>query len=187
MIMLSVFLGLVTRWLLSGAAQLSGPLNYKVVLFHCQAAGLTSGIGLSLWLGSILLYRAWFVALGRSREGWWILHLLLHPLWSFSEFYSSTVRHIHLRFLVSVRLSFVRILRQVCWWWVTMVTKYDVMGSKWSSNFWVKMHVFHLVSTIKAKPVDKMKESTYLCVISHVKHEKIAKTFLRFYLISCSG
>ena len=39
--------------------------------------------------------------------------------------------------------------------------------------FLVKMHVFQYVSTRKAKPVDKMKQSAYLCVILHVKHKTL--------------
>ena len=31
----------------------------------------------------------------------------------------------------------------------------------------------YLLSTVKAKPVDKMKQSTYLCVILLVKHKKL--------------
>ena len=51
-----------------------------------------------------------------------------------------------------------------------MVTRYYVISSRWSSHFWVKMHVFSPFSTIKVKLVD---ESSYLCVILHVKHKKI--------------
>ena len=46
------------------------------------------------------------------------------------------------QFSVAVRLSLARISRQVRWWSVSMVTRYDVISSRWSSNFWVKMHVF---------------------------------------------
>ena len=35
-------------------------------------------------------------------------------------------------------------------------------------------------------PVDKMMQSTYLCVILHVKHKKITSSFC-FYEISISG
>ena len=33
-------------------------------------------------------------------------------------------------------------MRQVKWWSVIMVSRYDVKSSTWSSHFWVKMHVF---------------------------------------------
>ena len=36
-----------------------------------------------------------------------------------------------------------------------------------------KFMFLYLLSTIKAKPVDKMKQSTYLCVILLVKHKKL--------------
>ena len=36
-----------------------------------------------------------------------------------------------------------------------------------------KFMLLYLLSTVKAKPVDKMKQSTYLCVILHVKHKKL--------------
>ena len=49
-----------------------------------------------------------------------------------------------------------------------MVTSYDVISSRWSSQVLVKIHVF-----FKVKLVDKMKQSTYLCVILHVKHKKL--------------
>ena len=69
------------------------------------------------------------------------------------------------------------------WWSVTTVTRYDVVSSRW---FWVKIHVFlKFLSTIELNLVDKMKRSTYLCVILHVKHKKITNS-LCFYLISNS-
>ena len=36
---------------------------------------------------------------------------------------------------------------------VAMVTRYDVISSRWSSQFWVKIHVFQLNSTIKVNKV----------------------------------
>ena len=51
-----------------------------------------------------------------------------------------------------------------------MVRRYYVISSRWSSHFWVKMHVFSTFSTTKVKLVD---DSSYLCVILHVKHKKI--------------
>ena len=39
-------------------------------------------------------------------------------------------------------LSRLRVLKQVWWWSVTMVTRYDVISSRWSGHFWVRIHVF---------------------------------------------
>ena len=36
-----------------------------------------------------------------------------------------------------------------------MITRYDVVSSRWSSHFWVKMYDFQLFSGIKVKFVDK--------------------------------
>ena len=55
---------------------------------------------------------------------------------------------------------------------ITMVTRYDVVSSRWSSHFWVKVHVFQLFSTLKVKLVDRMMQSKYLCVILQVKAQK---------------
>ena len=54
-----------------------------------------------------------------------------------------------------------------------MVTRYDAMSSRWSSHFWVKMHVFSAFFRIKSKLVDKMMQSNYLCVILDVKRRKL--------------
>ena len=54
-----------------------------------------------------------------------------------------------------------------------MDTRYDVISSRWSSHFWVKMHVFQLFSGIKEKRLDKMMQSNYLCVVLLVKHKKL--------------
>ena len=51
-----------------------------------------------------------------------------------------------------------------------MVTSYDVISSRWSTHFWVKIHVFQLLSTIKVNLVAKIMQSAYLCAIFHVKH-----------------
>ena len=55
-----------------------------------------------------------------------------------------------------------------------MVTRYDVISSRWSRHFWVKIHVFQLLSTIKVNLVAKIIQSAYLCVIGYVKRKKIA-------------
>ena len=67
-----------------------------------------------------------------------------------------------------------------------MVTRYDIISSRWTSHFWVKMYVFSLLSAIKAKLVDIIiMQSNYLCVILDVKHEKqlILKLFNWFLIL----
>ena len=54
-----------------------------------------------------------------------------------------------------------------------MITSYDVISSRWSNQFLVKIHVFQLLSTIKLNNVAKIMQSVYLCVIVHVKHQKL--------------
>ena len=90
----------------------------------------------------------------------------------FSDF-SYRIKHQHLMFLVSIRSSLECIFSQVQWWSVSMVTRYDGLGSRWSSRFWVKVHVFQLFWTIELNPVAKIMQSAYLCIIFHVKHKKI--------------
>ena len=53
-----------------------------------------------------------------------------------------------------------------------MVTRYDVVSSRWSSHFWVKMYDFQLLCGIKVKFVDKMMQSNYLCVTLRVERKK---------------
>ena len=60
-------------------------------------------------------------------------------------------------------------MRQGWRWSVTMDTRYDVISSKWSSHFWVKMHVFQLLLLL-----DKMMQSNYLCVVLLVKRKKLS-------------
>ena len=48
-----------------------------------------------------------------------------------------------------------------------MVTRYDVISSRWSS------HDFLMFSVIKVNLVDKTKLSTYLCVIFHDNRTKL--------------
>ena len=54
-----------------------------------------------------------------------------------------------------------------------MDTRYDVISNRWSSHFWLKMHVFQLFSGIKEKLRDKMMQSNYLCDVLLVKHKKL--------------
>ena len=50
-----------------------------------------------------------------------------------------------------------------------MVTSYDVISSRWSTQFRVKINVFHLLSTIKLNLVAKMMQSAY-CVFFKKKY-----------------
>ena len=63
-----------------------------------------------------------------------------------------------------MRLSLARILRQVKWWLVTMVTRYDIISSRCSSHFWVKIHVFSTSLNNKSKACRWKDASAYLCV-----------------------
>ena len=92
-------------------------------------------------------------------------------VWSFF-----LVKHQHLMFSQALpfnRLSFARILRQVLWWSVAMVTRYDVISTGWSSHFSVQMHVFSTSFNNNSKNVAKMIHSAYICVILHVKRKKL--------------
>ena len=79
----------------------------------------------------------------------------------------------HLTFSVAVRSSLAQILRRVCWCSVAMVTRFDGISSRWSSQFGVKLYFFQLLSTIKVNLVAKIMQSAYLCVIFHVKHRTL--------------
>ena len=46
-----------------------------------------------------------------------------------------------------------------------MVTRYDVISSRWSSHFWVKVHVFSTFSTIKYCVIS----GRWLCLLKHHK------------------
>ena len=85
--------------------------------------------------------------------------------WDFSK----RRKHQHLTFSVDGRLSLARSLRKVQWWSVSMVTRYDVIRSRWSSRFERKCIFLQLFSTIKVNLVAKIMQSAYLCVIVHVK------------------
>ena len=51
-----------------------------------------------------------------------------------------------------------------------MVTRYDVIRKRWSSHFWVKVHV--LTPVLKVNLVAKIMQSAYLCVIFHLNSKK---------------
>ena len=79
----------------------------------------------------------------KGEEGWVChRHRPLRFFWVFSQ----RPKHQHLMFSVAVRSSihhsFARILSRVQWWSVSMVTGYNVISRRWSSHFWVKVHVF---------------------------------------------
>ena len=61
------------------------------------------------------------------------------------------IKHQHLTFSVAVRSSLAHILRQVQWWSVAIVTRYDIISSRWSSHFWVKVYVFSTFFNNKSK------------------------------------
>ena len=53
------------------------------------------------------------------------------------------------------------------------VTRYDVISTRWSSYFWVKIHVFSTPFNNKKNLVAKIKQkNAYLCVIYYVKRKK---------------
>ena len=52
-----------------------------------------------------------------------------------------------------------------------MDTRYDVISSRWSSHFRVKMHVFQLLSGIKENLLDKKMQS-YIYVLFHLLSAK---------------
>ena len=67
-----------------------------------------------------------------------------------------------------------------------MVTRSDIISSRWSSHFLVEMYVFlNLFSAIKVNLVDEVIQSDYLYVILLVKHTKIT-IYRDFNLISNS-
>ena len=54
-----------------------------------------------------------------------------------------------------------------------MVTRCDAISSRWSSHFWVKIHVFSTFLGMKVNFVEKVMQSNYLCVILHDKRKKL--------------
>ena len=68
---------------------------------------------------------------------------LLNPL-RFPWVFSQRIKHQHLKFSVAVRLSLAHILKEVHWWAVSIITIYEVISSRWSRHFWVKIHVFSI-------------------------------------------
>ena len=55
-----------------------------------------------------------------------------------------------------------------------MVTRYDVISSRWSRYFLGEnTYFFQLPSTIEVNLVAKIMQSAYLCVIFHVEHKKL--------------
>ena len=68
-------------------------------------------------------------------------------------------------FSVAVLSSLARILIQVQWWSVSMVTRYDVISSRLSSHFWVKVHVFSTFSAVKYCVIS----GRWPCLVKHHK------------------
>ena len=86
------------------------------------------------------------------------------PLWVFFFFFLHRRLNISTwRFqLLMFQLSLKPILRQPYWWSVTMVTSYNVINSRWSSNVWTNCF-FQILLTTKSKLGDKINQSTYPC------------------------
>ena len=100
------------------------------------------------------------LTLGRTNGRWKQPPSPFRFFWNFSK----RIKLQHLTFSVDVCLFLAGILIQVQWWSVSMVTRYDIISSRWSSHFeWECMSLFQLFSTIKEK------SCAYLCVIIHVK------------------
>ena len=65
-----------------------------------------------------------------------------------------------------------------------MVTRYDVISTRWSSKFWVKIHVFFkLLLTIKLYLVARIMQSAYFCVIQENRsdQEKLFKIWKQLF------
>ena len=71
----------------------------------------------------------------------------------------------HLMFSVAVRSSLARILSQVQWWSVSMVTRYYVIRRSWWSHFEWKLMFFQLFSTKKVNLVAKTVQSAQLHIL----------------------
>ena len=81
------------------------------------------------------------------------------------------IKYQHLMFSVVVRSSLKHI-----WVKISMVTKYDVISSRWSSHFWVKVHVFQLFSTIRANLVAEITQIAYpLFFMSSTKNHHFSR------------
>ena len=92
-----------------------------------------------------------------------------HPLFFFSFFFlddKTSEPDVFCSCLFPPRAHFERSLVMVSYY------GYEIWRSRWSSHFWIKMHVFKLLPTMKLKLVDEMVESVYLCIILHVKNKK---------------
>ena len=104
------------------------------------------------------------------------------------SFSLQTIQHKHLTFSVAVRLSHARILRQVQWWSVSMVTRYDIISTRWSSHFWEKWNACFLsFFNKKVKIVDKMKQNANfnMCYFTY-QVQKVINISCGFKLISNS-
>ena len=78
----------------------------------------------------------------------------------------------------SCPLSLARILRQVQWWSVSMVSRYDVISSRCSSHFWVKIYVVSTSINNKSKSCLKC---LFMCYFScQEQRSTISRGFLRF-------
>ena len=100
--------------------------------------------------------------------------------------FSWRMKHQHLMFSVAVRSSLARILSQVQWWSVSMVTRYDVISRKWSGHFSVKVQFFSTFFNNKSKSCGlNHAKCLFMCYFSS-EEQKVAifRGFNRFLILS---
>ena len=90
----------------------------------------------------------------------------LPPIRFFFNF-PKTIFHQHLPFSVTVGISLRHILTLVWWESVATVTRYDVLSSRWSSHFWVKLFVFRLFLGEKSRNCTQKAVKCYIIIISY--------------------
>ena len=100
--------------------------------------------------------------------------------------FSWRIKHQHLMFSVAVRSSLARILSQVQWWSVSMVTRYDVISRKWSGHFSVKVQFFSTFFNNKSKSCGlNHAKCLFMCYFSsEAKKVAIFRGFNRFLILS---
>ena len=87
--------------------------------------------------------------------------------WGWMKVFLSFLLEDHLMFSVAVRSSLARILSQVQWWSVSMVTKYYVIRRRWWSHFEWKLMFFQLFSPKKVNLVAKTMQSAQLHILCY--------------------
>ena len=89
---------------------------------------------------------------------------------------SERVKHHHLTFSVAARQFIPRAHLSP----ISMVTRYDVISSSWSSHIYGENTFFPLLSTIKIKSCGYARAKCLFIRCFHVKHKKIKKYFSQF-------